>query len=125
MDFILNFISEYGTQIIYAALTAIAAALGVFVKNIYKKVADDDTKAKVVKTCVLAVEQLYKDLHGKEKYDKCVESITDMLNEKGISITELEIRMLIESTVGSFNKAFEGVDDKEDEAEVEEVEGVG
>ena len=29
-----------------------------------------------------------------------------MLGEKGITITELELKMLIESTVGSFNDAF-------------------
>ena len=31
-----------------------------------------------------------------------------MLAEKGISITDLELRMLIESAVAEFNEAFKG-----------------
>ena len=70
------------------------------------KYINDKTKQSVVKTCVQAIEQLYKDLHGEEKLNKVIESATDMLAEKGISITDLELRMLIESAVGEFNDNF-------------------
>lgn len=49
----------------------------------------------------------YKDLHGEEKYNKVVESVSEMLLEKGITITELELKMLVEAAVGEFNKVFE------------------
>ncbi len=52
-----------------------------------------------------AVEQLYKDLHGEEKYNKAVEALIEMLGEKGIAISELEIKMLIEAAVVEFNGA--------------------
>ena len=106
MDLLTQFISEYGTTILYGVLTAIAGALGVWVKSLYTKYINDKTKENVVKVCVGAVEQLYKELHGEEKYNKVVESATEMLEEKGITISELELKMLIESTVGEFNKAF-------------------
>ena len=77
-------------------------------KQIYKEKVDTETKEKVVKTVVNAVEQIYKDLKGEEKLNVCIENATEILNEKGITITELELRMLIESSVNSFNKASKG-----------------
>lgn len=115
MNFIENFINNYGTEILYAIFTAIAGYLGIMVKNLYQKHINDSTKKAVVKTCVQAVEQLYQDLHGEDKYNKVVESVTDMLNEKGITITDIEMKMLIEAAVGEFNKVFEGIDKPKDE----------
>ena len=110
MDFIKLFLSEYGTTILYTVLTAVASYLGLWVKSLYTKYINDKTKQDVVKTCVKAVEQLYKDLHGEEKYQEVVEASVAMLNEKGITITELELKMLIESAVGEFNKVFKDPD---------------
>lgn len=115
MNFIENFINNYGTEILYAIFTALAGYLGIVVKNLYQKHVNDSTKKAVVKTCVQAVEQLYQDLHGEDKYNKVVESVTDMLNEKGITITDIEMKMLIEAAVGEFNKVFEDTDKPKDE----------
>lgn len=101
-----QFISEYGNTILYAILTAIAGFFGMAIKSLYQKYINDKTKRSVAKTCVQAVEQIYSNLHGEEKYNKCVESMSQMLAERGITITELEIKMLIESAVGEFNKVF-------------------
>lgn len=112
MEFIKMFINDYGTAILYAIFTAIAGYLGIWVKQLYTKYVNDKTKQDVVKTCVKAVEQLYVDLHGPEKYQEVVAAASAMLNEKGITITELELKMLIEAAVCEFNKAFdkEGLD---------------
>lgn len=115
MEFIKLFISEYGTTILYAVCTAIAGYLGIVVKRLYTKYVNDKTKQAVAKTVVQAVEQIYKDLHGEEKLNKALESASEMLAEKGIAITDLELRMLIEAAVAEFNNAF----NREGEAEVE------
>lgn len=106
MTILKDFVSTYGVTILYAILTAIAGYLGVIVKNIYAKYVNDKTKRDVVNTCVNAVEQLYKDLHGEDKLNKCIESASEILIEKGINITDLELRMLIEASVQEFNKKF-------------------
>lgn len=111
MDLLLQFINEYGTQILMTILTAIAGALGLVAKRIYKRVADDKTKKEVAEICVKAVEQIYKDATGSERYSECVAAMSDMLAEKGISITDLEIKMLIEATVGEFNDVFKDKDE--------------
>lgn len=102
---------EYGATILYTVLstvfTALAGYIGLWAKSLYEKYINDKTKADVVKTCVAAVEQLYKDLHGEDKYNKVVESVSEMLADKGITITEIELKMLIESAVAEFNRVFE------------------
>lgn len=115
MEFIKLFIAEYGTMILYAVVTAIAGYLGIVVKRLYTKYVNDKTKQAVAKTVVQAVEQIYKDLHGEEKLNKALDSASEMLAEKGIAITDLELRMLIEAAVAEFNNAF----NREDEAEAE------
>ena len=107
MEFIKLFISEYGTTILYAVLTALAGYIGIFAKKLYTKYVNDNTKQAVAKTVVQAVEQIYKDLHGEEKLNKALEAASEMLAEKGITITDLEMRMLIEAALAEFNKAFE------------------
>lgn len=99
-----EFINQYGVTLLYTILTGIAGFLGICIKNLMQKYINDKTKRDVVNTCVKAVEQLYKDLHGPEKYEKAVEGVTEMLAEKGITITELEIKMLIEATCSEFSK---------------------
>ena len=107
MNIVADFISAYGVEIMYAILTFIAGWLGTVVKRLVTEWFNNKTKQDVAKTCVKAVEQIYQDLHGKEKLDKCVEAASEMLASKGITITPLELNMLIESAVAEFNKAFE------------------
>ena len=101
-----EFVSEYGTQIIYTILTAIAGYLGLVFKNLYQKYVDNQTKKDVVKTVVQGVEQIYKDLHGEEKLNAALDAASLMLAEKNIAVTEFELKMLIEAAVGEFNDAF-------------------
>lgn len=110
MEFIKLFISEYGTTILYAVLTALAGYLGIVVKRLYTKYVNDKTKQAVAKTVVQAIEQIYTDLHGEEKLNKALEAFSEMLAEKGITISDLEMRMLIEAALAEFNNAFEKTD---------------
>lgn len=100
-----EFIAAYGTTIIYAVLTTAATAIGTWVGRIYKERVNDETKRKVVRTCCKAVKQLYWYMDGPSKYAQAVEAAEAMLAEKGISITDLEIRMLIEEVCADFYDA--------------------
>lgn len=109
MDFtniLSDFIATYGTTILYSILTAVASFIGLKVKTTYEKYINDKTKQSVVESTVKYVEQLYKDLKGEEKLSKAKENILALLNEKGISITELEMDVLIEATCNSFKKGL-------------------
>ena len=98
-----EFIAQYGMEIISTAVMAIFGFVGICIKNVIKKYSDERTKEQVCKTAVKAVEQMYADLTGDERYEKAVESVSEMLEEKGIGATELEVKMLIESAVKEMN----------------------
>jgi hypothetical protein len=101
-----EFINQYGMQLMYMALTAIAGYLGIVAKNLFTKYVNDKTKEAVAKTAVKFVEQVYKDLHGEAKLNEALIAASEMLAEKGITVTDLEMRVLIEAAVAEFNEAF-------------------
>ena len=101
-----EFINQYGTEILYAIITAIAGYVGIVAKNLCTKYVNDKTKQAVAKTAVQFVEQVYKDLHGEEKLKEALSAASEMLAEKGITVSGLEMRVLIEAAVGEFNNAF-------------------
>lgn len=102
-----EFINQYGMQILYTVITAIAGYIGIVIKNAVTKYLNDKTKLSVAKTAVQFVEQVYKDLRGEEKLNAALAATSEMLGEKGIFVSDLEMRVLIEAAVSEFNKAFE------------------
>lgn len=86
---------------------AVFGLLGSAAKKLCKKYLNDNTKKAIAKAVVLFVEQVYKELHGKEKLQKALERASELLAEKGIKFSALEMETLIEAAVAEFNKAFE------------------
>ena len=126
MSFALQFINEYGTTILYSILVALAGYLGIVAKNLYTKWFDTKMKREAARECVKFAEQAYKTLHGEEKFQKALEAAEEMLAEKGIQVTDLEMRVLIEAALAEFNDAFnrtnpeEGEDNGRDEVPCEQ-----
>ena len=103
--------SENLTQFINAimpyVITIVTALLGyvsVAIKNKISKKLDAQTKQEVARATVEYVEQVYQALGGAEKLQKAIEQARLILQEKGISITEVELKMLLESAVYGMNK---------------------
>lgn len=107
MEIITQFINEYGMEILTTAITAIAGWLAIVIKNLITKFLNDKTKQEIAKIVVSGIEQCYQALDGPAKLEKAIEAATEMLNEKGIKVTEVELRMLLEGALGEFNKVFE------------------
>ena len=112
----LEIINTYGAEIIGAILTALAGVVGMALKNLATKYINTQVKREIARTVVQGVEQLYKHLNGEEKLAKALEAAAEMLQQNGITVTDLELRMLLEAAVGEFNDAFnrlvimEGID---------------
>ena len=101
-----EFVNTYGMEILFTILTGIAGYIGIVIKNLVTKYVNDKTKQAVAKIAVQFVEQVYKELHGDEKLDAALTAASEMLAEKGITVTQLEMRVLIEAAVAEFNEAF-------------------
>ena len=113
---ILEFVNTYGLEIIGTILTALAGVVAAVATKLATKYINTKVKRDIARTVVQGVEQLYKDLHGDEKLAKALEAAADMLQQAGITVTDLELRMLLEAAVGEFNDVFnsgiilEGID---------------
>ena len=103
----MEIINAYGTKILGAILTALAGIIGMALKHLATQYINTETKRSVARTVVQGVEQIYKDLHGQEKLDKAMEAAAAMLKEYGITVTELELRMLLESALAELNRVFD------------------
>lgn len=112
MDSVINFLNEYG--LLSAIITGLASALGVLLKKLYDRTIGayfkDKVKREVAAQVVKFVEQVYKELHGEEKLEKAIDAAAEMLNEKGITISDLELRVLLESALAELNNAFNKVE---------------
>lgn len=101
-----EYLSQFGFEIVSLLFTGILGLLGLIAKKIAQKVLNDKTKENIARIAVRAVEQMYKDLHGEEKLIKALEAAAKLLTDKGITVTEYELRILLEDAVGEFNEAF-------------------
>lgn len=102
MRYFIDFMNQYGVSMIHSIAIAIISYVSFEVKRIYKKYINDNTKKDVVKMVCQAVNQVYPNLSGKEKLDQTMINSKEILLEKGISISDLELRMYIESSIDCF-----------------------
>jgi hypothetical protein len=107
-------INLYGAEIIGTLLLALAGIFGMVAKNLAAKYLDTDTKRALAKVVVQFIEQTYKDLHGKDKLDAALLTLSQLLAEKKIHATEAEMMVLIEAAVAEFNEVFKKPVDREE-----------
>ena len=85
-----------------AVASVIAVILGVLatkIKTTYNDKVQDETVRTIVKSVVEWAQQVYQDCEGPKKLQKALEKASAILNEKGITISDEELNMLIESAV--------------------------
>ena len=73
------------------------------VKRIQEELA---TKKELATLAVRFVEQVYKDLHGPDKYQKAAEWLAARAQEHGLKLTAEEIKGLIEAALRQLKDAF-------------------
>lgn len=90
-------------DIILPAIASVVAVLfgvlGTKIKQIYNEKAQNEIVKVVVDNVVKWVQQVYYELEGPEKLQKALTEASTILGEKGITISETELDMLIESAV--------------------------
>ena len=107
------YVYSYGMHIVGLLLVAVAGCIGLTFRNWLSKWVsaetdrlDAETKAKIARTVVAFVEQVWKDLHGKDKLLKALEKARELLGKKGIAFDADEMMVLIEAAVAEFNEVF-------------------
>lgn len=104
---ILNAILPYLVKLV----GVVVGLLICYVSNKFKKYLDEklktETARNLVATTVRYIEQVFKDIHGKEKLDRAKNTLIKLLANKGIVLTDEEIEILIESAVNTMNNKKE------------------
>ena len=105
---ILDAISPYLWQILGVILTIITSYIGLKLKKIYEKKINTEEKKEIVKSVVEMVEQVSKaqGWTSEEKLSKAKENIIELIKKAKLTITDLELEVLIESVCNSFKKAI-------------------
>ena len=105
-----NILANYMSQIVLSLFLMLAAWLGVQAKNLYNNLVTTEIKQAVCRTAVRFVEQVYTDLHGREKLHKAMERASQILVTYDIHISENELEAMLEAAVNEFNKSFKKTD---------------
>ena len=91
---------DFGS-IILTVLTGILTWLGAMIKKVYNEKVTNQTVREVISDCVAYVAQKAKTEKITNKYELAKEKAVNILQSKGINITDDEIDLLIESFVNS------------------------
>lgn len=82
-----------------SVIAILFGVLGAKIKQIYNEKSQNETVKVVVDNVVKWVQQVYYELEGPEKLQKALTEASTILKEKGITISETELDMMIESAV--------------------------
>lgn len=99
--------STYLIPSVVTVVGAIASWIGVQLKKLYTDKINTAEKQKVIESTVNYVQQVYSDLKGEEKLEKALSTASEWLISKGLSVSDSELRVLIESAVYNMKKGFE------------------
>jgi intergrase/recombinase len=105
-ELIQTILGTYLLPIVGTALSAFCAWLGAKIKSIYQEKANTELKKKIVDDTVQYVEQVFKDSSSEEKLNQAVKSASEWLQDKGITVTDAELKILIESSVYALTNSF-------------------
>lgn len=118
LDEIMIQIQPLIVNIAVTVLTIVAAYLGIKAKQFLEEKTSADQAKKIIETTCQYINQVYDNLDGPAKYDKAREDILKQLDEKGIKLTDLQLKVLIESTVNSFKSGL--TSDKKDTPQIQD-----
>lgn len=111
----MEFLNQIMPSLLSLVGTVVAVLLGyagVEIKKLYNKYVDTQVEKDVVNTTVKYVEQVFTDIHGKEKLDEALSQASKVLQEKGIQVSTEQLTTLIESAVYGLNKGLESTEEQ-------------
>lgn len=105
----MEFLNEIMPSLLSFVGTVVAVLfgyLGVKVKQLYNKYVDTQVEKDVVDSTVKYVEQIYTDIHGEDKLNEALKQASSILQEKGIQVSQDQLKTLIESAVYGMNQGI-------------------
>ena len=112
-------------DVLMVVVTGIVGYLGTLIKKVLDEKLDTKQKKQIAQDTARYVEQVGKDLNAAEKAEAFDQAAAEMLAEKGIAITELELKVLREAAVNELNatdwkSSLEEADPSEEEGDADD-----
>lgn len=103
-ELFLNIMYIIGLIFSYFIIALLKKKLGI--ENLKKIDHEIQTNQELARLAVLYVQKSFKDVDSQTKYREAFIALSEMLNKKGIALTESEIQILIESSLKTLKKQF-------------------
>lgn len=94
-------ITTYLIPALFTILTGVIAWLGNKIKSLIEEKVQNEKVKEIINDVVKYTEQTSKELTSTEKFNKAMEEASEWLNSKGITISETELRIMIEASVNA------------------------
>ena len=98
-NILIDFTKDYGIGIIRSIVMGVLSYIALDLKKEYKKHIQDKTKKEVVDKVCNYVNEVYPNSTGEDKINIAITSTKEILKEKGIVISDLEIRVLLHNSI--------------------------
>ncbi len=103
MKYMLGFLSQYGISIIHSIAITVISYMTFTFKKLYQKYSDEKIKKEVVHMVYKAINEFYPKLSSQDKLNQIIVNSKQILKEKHIVISDLELRIYIASIMHDFH----------------------
>ena len=107
MNILIDFTKEYGLDIVHTIVMGIFSYIAWDIKKVHKKNVQDKTKKEVVKMVCNYVNEIYPNSSISEKLNEASSGTMEILKEKGIVISDLELKVLLHNSIYEMNNKLE------------------
>ena len=104
MNEIIRYLLAFVPNILGSVVYVVFGVIGIALKQLLTRYVNNETKKNLADTAVRYVEQVFKDIHGKDKLLQGINVLQQLLYKHGIQITENEIVILLEAAVQELNE---------------------
>lgn len=106
-NILMEFTKDYGIEIIHSIVMGVFSYIALDIKKEYKKHMQDKTKREVVDKVCNYVNEVYPNSTGLDKLSIAITSTKEILKEKGITISDLELKVLLHNSIHIKNNDLE------------------
>lgn len=107
MNILIDFTKEYGLDIIHTIVMGVFSYIALDIKKIHQRNNEDKTKKEVVKMVCNYVNEIYSSSNINDKLNEALISTKQILKEKGIIISDLELKVLLHNSIYEKNNELE------------------
>ena len=106
-NILIDFTKDYGIEIIHSIVMGVFSYIVFDIKKVYKNHIQDKIKKEVVDKVCIYVDEIYPNLDSEDKIKMTISSTEEILKEKGIVISDLELRVLLHNSIHIKNNKLE------------------